>query len=600
MASEIPRQNQQKKGVDVLLHFHGQNLQVGQSCSFRLVKGPSTIKTADPVDKKAPHQVFPLIAKFPESVVRPDFVPQASLRLYQQDIPKPDLVDSDEEATEAAANARKKRWKFNRQHAVNRQWILQDQVEFLETMLEKRKKNSKHKNSLEDNASKQQKISSRYEGSPEHNSSHYVLVSVAPQHQQQPTLVIRLLPTPQGTVTFSQPYSRHTLSLSQAEQAIQDQRAGNPSSGAPALLRANHTKKTGNSKSRLLSKLSSKGGADEEEDDVMGDVTFRNRKGGGSAARRELLSSLGDGVAVSSEGVIGGTNDAQFGGSSRFGKLQVEQPENSKTAPNETTERGADGAAMADDFYQRDVQAEYDELDYDAKEQFDDDDVDMAETEVVVEGGFADDDFDVEDDEDDEDDRDGEEAQLSGAEGLASAAGFRAMLAKARGEVVPEDATSKLPAGGGSPGISASSSKDDTRDNTPDKKRKRDDTDGSGGGPLNHIAKIEAAAKESAARAQRASADKVATPNESEVKLDDGQQVDENGLRIITLEAIRREIWLNQKEIPMKRLMKLFDMKKTTPERQAAFRDAVKELCTMRKDPIHGSMLVLKQHYAKP
>jgi hypothetical protein len=76
--------------------------------------------------------------------------------------------------------------------------------------------------------------------------------------------------------------------------------------------------------------------------------------------------------------------------------------------------------------------------------------------------------------------------------------------------------------------------------------------------------------------------------------------VDEHGLRIITLEAVRREIWLNSGLIPINRLINLFDAKKKHgPERQAQFREAVKELCTMTNDPVNKRTLVLKQHYAQ-
>jgi hypothetical protein len=78
------------------------------------------------------------------------------------------------------------------------------------------------------------------------------------------------------------------------------------------------------------------------------------------------------------------------------------------------------------------MQAEYEKLDYDANEQFDDDDVDIGETEVAINtGGYGD-----EDDEDDEDDfgeLDLDEEVVAGAAGLASVAGFKAMLEKARG-----------------------------------------------------------------------------------------------------------------------------------------------------------------------
>ena len=72
---------------------------------------------------------------------------------------------------------------------------------------------------------------------------------------------------------------------------------------------------------------------------------------------------------------------------------------------NRASAAGNDGMAMQDDFYQRDVGAEYEDLDYDANELFDDDDVDVGETEEIDTGGFAadeDDDLDEDDDEYDE------------------------------------------------------------------------------------------------------------------------------------------------------------------------------------------------------
>ena len=77
-------------------------------------------------------------------------------------------------------------------------------------------------------------------------------------------------------------------------------------------------------------------------------------------------------------------------------------------------------------------------------------------------------------------------------------------------------------------------------------------------------------------------------------------EVDENGQRLITLEAVRHEIWLTRGRIPMKRLMKIFDVKKkSSQDRQTKFKEVVRELCTMETDPIGGRMLVLKQHYSR-
>lgn len=137
--------NSSKRGIDSVLQSRGKSLQSGERLRFRLVKGPGTALTADPVDPKAPRQEFPLVAKFPESVMRPDFRGKhATARMYQQDVPKPP-DDSDEEA-EAAKNAAngggkpKKRWRYVDQK--QRQWVLQEQVDFLETMVARREHKS--------------------------------------------------------------------------------------------------------------------------------------------------------------------------------------------------------------------------------------------------------------------------------------------------------------------------------------------------------------------------------------------------------------------------------------------------------------------------
>lgn len=631
-------------GVDALLTAHGKQLKVGESIAFTLVKGPRYIAASpDPVDPKAPPERFPLIAKFPESVVKPNFQqpPWRNGRLYQQDIPKP-VDDSDDEA--AASDAQQKqqqqqRWKRrkNANEPPQRQWILQEEVDFLETMVARRE----NKKTPQSSSSLHKKLSSRYEGTVEANPSQYVLflagtTTTTAKNKNGTTIVVRTLPPSNGTIAFAQPAARQTLSLSEAELAIQDQRFGilrtfhhkvaaasaanasgntttrggggadGENGGAAGIRRLMLPKKpnnNNNSKSRLLNKLKAKAKAageeeDDDGDDVMGDVAFRNRKGGG-AARKELLTSLGDGITVSEDGVLGGTNDAAFGGrGQRFGHFQAEAAvardadaparggDEDALDPLSSTngregERGADGAAMTEDFYQRDVQAEYDELDYDANEQFDDDDVDLGESEVVHDtSGYADD-----DEEDEIDDLDMEEEAVTGAEGLATVAGFKLMLAKARGELPlqPMEGTEAAAAG-------MENNADEMAKNAGDEPKK-DEND--------HIAKIMAAAeksaqaaKEKAAKQQNAAAKK-ATAAASAI------QVDENGLRVVSLDAVRREIWLNHGSIPMKRLMKIFDIKKKHgAERQDKFRDVVKELCTMTSDPLGGRLLVLKQHYS--
>ena len=81
-----------RQGIDLLLQRKGKVLQTGQKISFTLIKGPSINREgiADPVNPPAPKEYFPLVAKFPESVVRPDFTKSqwSDARLYQQDVPK--------------------------------------------------------------------------------------------------------------------------------------------------------------------------------------------------------------------------------------------------------------------------------------------------------------------------------------------------------------------------------------------------------------------------------------------------------------------------------------------------------------------------------
>ena len=189
---------------------------------------------------------------------------------------------------------------------------------------------------------------------------------------------------------------------------------------------------------------------------------------------------------------------------------------------------------------------------------------------------------DEDDDDLDEDEFMGEKA--SGAEGLASVAGFRLMLARARGEITPEQAAEQAE------GAKAKEEAIAKRD--AELQKKKDDE------PQDHLAQIVAAAEKSREEAEKKKREAdAATTKKTTTTLTN--QVDEHGQRIISLEAVRREIWLHHGTIPMKRLMKIFDIKKKSPaDRQNSFREAVKELCTMETDPVGGRMLVLKQHYA--
>lgn len=685
-------------GMDVWLQVKGRDLEAGVGqLRLKLIKGPAMIRhSADPVDSKAPKESFPAVLKFPVSTVTPDFkLPpwngSSKSRLYQQDVPKPVEDSDDEEITE-----RKKKWKYNRVHAAKRQWILQEQVDFLETMLQRREASKKLKQqpgaagpaavaaaaaAAAADLKEQQSnvISSRYEGVPEHTASHYVIFSLSTNshgnssNEALRSVAVRTLPTPETTIGFSQPAARRTMTLSEAEQAIQDQRAGivstvrglpppppdaasSATSGNTAASGGNPQKaaqpvqklripasKMNTTKSRLLQKLQKKMGAenDEEEgDDVMADVAYRSRKGGGGgggAARRELLSTMGDGLTVSDDGVLGGGNDAAFGGrGQRFGTFQGSQQKNGAQATTAGTERGADGAAMADDFYTRDVSAEYEQLDYDANEQFDDDDVDLGESEVQAVGTDGYNDENGDDDDDDDGGDNGDDDAVSGAEGLATVAGFKALLAKARGEAVVAAAVTgsetksnadeaaaatsanstdpaavgsgDTPGGGGGGNNNRSASPKPDKNNHSAKKKEVDETD--------HISKIMAAAEKSAQASKEklksnkprpdaaaGAAGSLAAASEAASARQQQQQpaiqVDENGLRIITLEAVRRELWLNHGSIPIKRLIKIFSAsKKHGQDRQSKFSEVVKELCTMTNDPVVGMTVVLKQHYS--
>lgn len=72
-------------GIDALLTHRGKALAVGQQVRFTLIKTASGVETIDPVQPQAPPEAFPVVAKFAESVVKPDF--RIFKRFYQQDIP---------------------------------------------------------------------------------------------------------------------------------------------------------------------------------------------------------------------------------------------------------------------------------------------------------------------------------------------------------------------------------------------------------------------------------------------------------------------------------------------------------------------------------
>jgi hypothetical protein len=374
------------------------------------------------------------------------------------------------------------------------------------------------------------------------------------------------------------------------------------------------------SRARLLGKLaggSVMGGSDDDDDDVMGDVRYSSsssggggRKGGASRARRELLSTLGDeGVTVDDDGVLGGANDAEFGGrGSRF-KRVVAKGEDDGDASTKTgrgegggggttaaTSTGFEAGAMEDGFYQRDVAAEYEALDYDANEQFDDDDVNVGEDEMMDDGVGYGGDFSGDDDGIDSDDEDaGSDDDVF--RGMATASGLKAMLAKARGESPVNASGADNNAGAGLDVLDPSSVK-----NGADGINGANVSAAGGGGE--GIDRMIDAAKKTAEKLKSSSTTSKMEKTNGSISASAASAaetaiaVDKDGKRLITLEAVRREIWLNNGAICPKRLAKKFDVGKKTPERQALLKSIVKELCTMTKDA-DGNKLVLKQHYSK-
>ena len=80
-----PPPTTRRSGIDALLTSRGKALFVGQEVRLTLIKTASGIETFDPVNAQAPAEPFPVVAKFPESVVKPNF--KIFKRFYQQDIP---------------------------------------------------------------------------------------------------------------------------------------------------------------------------------------------------------------------------------------------------------------------------------------------------------------------------------------------------------------------------------------------------------------------------------------------------------------------------------------------------------------------------------
>lgn len=262
---------------------------------------------------------------------------------------------------------------------------------------------------------------------------------------------------------------------------------------------------------------------------------------------------------------------------------------------NKASASTMDGSAMAADFYTRDVSAEYEDLDYDPNEQFDNDDQDMGESEMnhlMDSGGFVGDGSDVEDEDGDEDGAD------NTGSGLATSAGYRAFMAKARGEVVGEENVAGLAASGASPNMMSMIGKNKVDSPGPKGSATEKEINVNSTIPKPSIPDT---TKRSLAASSNPSSSQ---PPNKKPKLppltkDAGVAVDASGQRIISIDTVRKEIWLHNQQIPLKKLGKIFGVSNKKKDRVAAFKACLKELCTVVDDPVEGQKICrLKQHYS--
>lgn len=498
------------------------------------------------------------------------------LHTYLQD-------DSDEEESEAGTSSQsqsKKRWRKN--EPPKQHWILQPMKEFAQKFKIKQYKAKDPVAAAKLEQEFNAKLSKRYHGLPEANGSSYVMFE-ATQHNDGKVDAngvssgsIRVLPM-HGFINFTQPAKIKTLSMQQAEQVISSKKisrymmhSNSNGLGSGEGQNLNGSSSTVKSRSRLLEKL--KAGNDGDDDDVMADLCFREPdKTSSRVSTNEILRDLADGdTKIDAEGILGGVNDSEFGGKRRFGRMgQLSNDEtNTKKQKSATGDFvGVEAAAMQEDFYQRDVGAEYDELDYDPNEQFDDDDLDVGAEEVMDEaGGFA---ADIDSDSDGgEEEEDIDEFDTTGFEaGFATSAGMKAMIAKANGEEIQPPIVAPL---------------------IDDKRGFRSDANVTSGSDRSD----DEMQMDSSQRDTRSQSD---TSVEGTKPSTAGIQLDENGLRVITKDAVRREIWLHNGSIKIRKLAKVYKISgKASKERQELFKKVCKELCTAK-----NGMFILKQHYSK-
>ena len=389
-----------------------------------------------------------------------------------------------------------------------------------------------------------------------------------------------------GYVSFTQPVKFKTLSMQDAEHAIASKNVSRyMMHGVLNSNKDNNVEGSGiNSKppkdarQRLLGNILHNKVDKDDEDDVMLDVAFREQKVGVSLqTRQDLLSEFGDeDIKVDHDGTLGGANDSEFASGRRFGQIRNNSKKNQSDDGMNKATKDNDGA-IADDFYQKDVGAQFDNVDCDCEALFDNNDEYMGagEQEDYDAGAFA----DVEDDDTDGDDEDDLELGSIAARSFATKTGMQAIFAKATGD--NEDIQNKSPILGSdlksqrkSGNLSSGSDRSDDEIETSSRKRKSPDT----------VSPMQASSEPLRTSEQMVRAASPAI-----------RQVDENGLRIISKDTVRREIWLHNGSIPTTQLFKTFKAHgKKYKERAKLLSEILLELCTM-----DGEILTLKQHYAK-
>lgn len=497
--------------------------------------------------------------------------------LHQQD-------DSDDEDAEAPPTSTKKRWRRNQ--PPKQQWVLQPEQEFVRKFKIKSMKSKDPVAAQKYEQELNSKLSKRYHGLPESNHSAYVILEANSPQDDDDVGSIKVTPM-HGFTNFTQPAKFKTLSMQQAEQAISGKNMtrymmhqGGNSHAKMNMSQGGEGNGAGNMRSRLLGKISA--GAADDANDVMGDICFREpTRSNARSANTELLNDIGDAdVKMDSDGILGGANDSEFGGKRRFGRMaqmkKEDEANDGKKQKNggDSTKMGNEAVAMQDDFYHRDVGAEYDELDYDPNEQFDDDDVDVGAEEVLnmdEGGGFA---ADIDSDSDGEDEEDGDELDMSGFEsGFATSAGTKAMIAKANGEEIQPPVVAPVVAQSDRKGNMSDANATSGSDRSEDELPIGNSSNGKASSPGGTTAQNASAAATAPKRVL----------------------LDENGLRIITKDIVRREIWLHNGSINMRALAKEFKVNsKAAKDRQDLFKSVCRELCN-----ISAGVLVLKQHYSK-